>query len=188
MVEIELIKPEIGHEAIVNDFVKEHIENNEHEIHGGALVEKLDYRVWLKQLVNNSDKSTVSKDWVVSSTFLAIRKCDKKLIGMIDIRHELNDLLQSWGGHIGLGIRPSERGKGYASEITKVGLNFCKNIGFQKVMFACFKDNLASRKTIEKCGGKLDKELALSEIENFPLTIDKFEEKIVQIFWVTIER
>ena len=186
MTEIELIKPKKEHEAIVNDFIKEHVENNEFEIHGGALVEKSDYDTWLKQLTNNSDKSTVSKDWVVASTFLAIRKSDGSLIGIIDIRHELNDFLQSYGGHIGLGIRPSERGKGYASAITMEGLSFCKKIGLRKVMLACYKDNLASRKTIEKCGGELKKEFALSEMDNFPLCKENFEDKIVQVFWITI--
>ena len=184
--DIELVKPKKEHEAIVGNFIKEHVENNEFEIHGGALVEKLDYDVWLKQLADNSDKSTVNKDWVVASTFLAIRKRDGKLIGMIDIRHELNDFLQSYGGHIGFGIRPSERGKGYASKITMGGLSFCKKIGLQKVMLACYKDNLASRKTIEKCGGVLEKEFALSEIENFPLCRENLENKIVQVFWIRI--
>jgi len=185
MNEIELIKPAREHEAIVSDFIKEHVENNEFEIHGGALVEKLDYNDWLKLLVDNSDKLTVNKNWVISSTFLAVRKNDGKLIGMIDVRHELNDFLQSFGGHIGLGIRPSERRKGYASKITLEGLNFCKKIGLQKVMLACYKDNLASRKTIEKCGGVFEKELALSEIKNFPFDVKNFENKIVQIFWIT---
>jgi predicted acetyltransferase len=185
-VEIELVTPKKEHEAIVSDFIKEHVENNEFEIHGGALVEKLDYGVWLEQLAKNSDKSTVNRDWVVASTFLAMRKSDRKLIGMIDIRHELNDFLQSYGGHIGLGIRPSERGKGYASKITMEGLDFCKKIGLQKVMLACYKDNLASRKTIEKCGGKFEKEFTISEIENIHLDLENLEEKIVQVFWVTI--
>ena len=186
MAEIELVKPNKAHETIVRDFINEHIENNEFEIHGGALVEKSDYNSWLKQLANNSDKSTASKDWVVASTFLAIRKSDGRLIGVIDIRHELNDFLQSYGGHIGLGIRPSERGKGYASAITMEGLGFCKKIGLHKVMLACYKDNPASRKTIEKCGGKLEKEFALSEIEHIPLVAENLGEKTVQVFWITI--
>ena len=186
MSEILLIKPKKEHETIVNDFVKEHTENNEFEIHGGAIVEKLDYDAWLKLLTDNSCKSTVSKDWVVASTFLAMRENDGKLIGMIDIRHELNDFLQSYGGHIGLGIRPSERGKGYASKITMEGLNFCKTIGLQKVMLACYKDNIASRKTIERCGGVLEKEFALSEINDFRLCRTDSDDKIVQVFWIAV--
>jgi predicted acetyltransferase len=115
-----------------------------------------------------------------------MRKSDGKLIGMIDIRHELNDFLQSYGGHIGLGIRPSERGKGYASETTMEGLSYCKKIGLQKIMLACYKDNIASRKTIEKCGGVLEREFALAEIDNFPICRDNSENKTVQVFWITI--
>jgi predicted acetyltransferase len=183
--EIELIRPAKAHETIVNDFISEHIANNEFEIHGGALVEKSDYDTWLKQLADNSDKSTVNKDWVVASTFLAIRKSDRKLIGMIDIRHELNDFLQSYGGHIGLGIRPSERSKGYASIITMEALKFCKKIGLRKVMLACYKDNLPSNRTIEKCGGILEREYPLSEITNFPPMAENQKDKVVQVFWIT---
>ena len=186
MSDISLIKPKKEHESIVKDFIQEHIENNEFEIHGGALVEKSAYDAWLKQLADNSDKSTADKNWVAASTFLAVRKTDGKLIGMIDIRHELNDFLQSYGGHIGLGIRPSERGKGYAAKITAEGLTFCKTIGLQKVMLACYKDNPASRKTIEKCGGILEKEFALSEINDFRLCRTDSKDKIVQVFWITI--
>jgi len=73
---IKLVKPEKKHKEIILDFIREHYANNEHEIHGGALVEKLDYDVWLKQIADNSSKETVHRDWVVSSTFLVFRKKD----------------------------------------------------------------------------------------------------------------
>lgn len=119
MDEIELVKPERRHKEEVLEFVREHKENNESEIHGGALVEKLDFDDWLKLITDNSKKETVNKNWVVSSTFLAIRKRDNKLIGFVDIRHELNEFLKSYGGHIGIGIRPTERRKGYGSIILR---------------------------------------------------------------------
>jgi len=183
---IKLVRPEKKHKEIILDFIREHHANNEFVIHGGALVEKLDYDVWLKQIADNSNKKTVHKDWVVSSTFLAIRKNDNKLIGFVDIRHELNDFLKSYGGHIGIGIRPSERGKGYGLEILTKALNFCKKIGLQEVMLACYKDNIASRKTIEKCGGILKKEFSLSELKNLPFKTDDLSDKIVQIYWKTL--
>lgn len=171
---------------MISEFIKEHRNNNEFEIHGGALVEKSDYDEWLSQLLNNSDKVTVDKNWVISSTFLAMRKSDNKMIGIIDIRHELNSFLSAYGGHIGLSVRPSERKKGYATTILNLGLDFCKTINLQKVMLACYKENTASRKTIERCGGILEKEFALSEMENFPIISHEPLDKIVQIFWITL--
>jgi len=186
MAEIELIKPEKKHKEIIIDFIKEHQENNEFEIHGGALVEKLDYDTWLKQIDDNSKKDTVDKNWVVSSTFLVIRKKDNRLIGFVDIRHELNDFLRLYGGNIGFGVRPSERRKGYATKILMKALDYCRDIGLHKVMLACYKDNIASSKTIKNCGGILEKEFALSELKDFPFETEKSKNKIVQVYWIIL--
>lgn len=184
--DIELVKPERKHKEIIIDFIKEHQDNNEFEIHGGALVEKLDFDVWLKQIADNSKKETVNKNWVVSSTFLVIRKTDKRLIGFVDIRHELNDFLKSYGGHIGFGIRPTERRKGYAIKILMKALIYCKEIGLNRVMLACYKDNIASRKTIEKCGGILEKEFTLSELKDYSLEVENSNDKIVCVYWISL--
>jgi predicted acetyltransferase len=174
MNEIELVKPNPSHETKALDYIQEHKNNNEFDLHGGALLEKSEsFAVWLKQLAENSDKSTVNKDWVISSTFFAIRRKDEKIMGMVDIRHELNDFLESYGGHIGLGVRPTERNKGYATEILKKALNYCKELGLSKVMVACYKENTASAKVISKCGGILEKEFVYTD------------GKVVQIFWIT---
>ncbi|MDH7604116.1 MAG: GNAT family N-acetyltransferase [Melioribacter sp.] len=186
MAEIELIKPEKKHKEIIVDFIKEHQENNEFEIHGGALVEKLEYSTWLKQIVDNSKKETVNKNWVVSSTFLAIRKEDKRLIGFVDIRHELNDFLRLYGGNIGFGVRPEERGKGYGTKILMKALDYCREIGLKKVMLACYKDNIASSKTIKNCGGVLEKEFSLSDLKNFTFESEKSKNKTVQVYWIML--
>lgn len=80
------------------------------------------------------------------------------LLGAVNIRHYLNDYLFRFGGHIGDGIRPSERGKGYATEMIRLSLIECKKLGIDKVLMVCDKSNIASAKTIIKNGGILEKE------------------------------
>ena len=80
-----------------------------------------------------------------------------KLIGCVKIHHTLNAEFEN-GGHIAYGIRPSERGKGYATKQLKLALRFAKQIGLQQVVVACDKDNVASAKTAMSCGGVLIKE------------------------------
>lgn len=174
MNEVKLVIPTKEHEAEVIDYKTEHFHNNEFDLHGGALLEKMSYDDWLLQLKNNSNQSTVNPDWVVSSTFLAIRKNDNKMVGMIDIRHTLNQFLREYGGHIGYGVRPSERNKGFATEILRMGLDYCKQLGLQKVMLACYKDNEASSRTIIQCGGVLEKEFLYEH------------EKMVRVFWIAL--
>jgi len=55
-----------------------------------------------------------------------------------------------WAGHIGYGVRPTERRKGYASEILRLALDECRRMGMKKVMVGCHQDNIGSKKTIEK--------------------------------------
>lgn len=140
------------------DYKNEHLQNGEKELHGGALLETLEYDKWLKLTLDNADKKTVHADWVVSDTFFVVRSSDNRIIGMVDIRHYLNDFLSSYGGHIGYGVRPSERQKGYATIILQKALDYAKSIGLNRIMLACNKDNTASQKTILKCGGVKERE------------------------------
>lgn len=51
------------------------------------------YEEWLNMVTLNAHSETVSPDWVVTDTFFAIRKEDKKMVGIIDFRHTLNEFL-----------------------------------------------------------------------------------------------
>lgn len=173
MEEIKLVIPAKAHEEMVANYLREHRENGEQDIHGGSLIEKApSYGEWLEQVQGNSDEKTVHPDWVVSSTFFGVRESDGWMVGMIDIRHRLNDFLRSYGGHIGYGVRPSERGKGYATGMLRLGLGYCKTLGLPEVMLACDKDNSASAKTIMKCGGILEREFCHTD------------GKTVQVYWI----
>ncbi len=174
MEEIILARPNKQLKDKALEYKQEHFDFGEYELHGGSLFDKLDYDEWLMLVEANSSEKTVKSGWVVSSTFFAVRKIDSKIIGMIDIRHSLNEFLRNYGGNIGYGVRPTERNNGYAVQILKQGLEYCKTIGLEKVMLACYKDNQASSKTIIKCGGVLEKEF--SYLNN----------KTVQVFWITI--
>ena len=108
---------------------------------------------WLKKTALYSDKDTVPSDLVVSTQFICIRKSDERLIGMIQVRHSLNDYLMDFGGHIGYSVRPSERKKGYAKEMLRLALGYCKEIGVENVLIACEENNEGSRRTILSNGG-----------------------------------
>lgn len=67
-------------------------------------------------------------------------------MGAVNIRHRLNEKLLNSGGHIGYGIRPSERRKGYASVLLALTLEITRDMGLNKVLLVCDKGNVASEK------------------------------------------
>ena len=78
---------------------------------------------------------------------------DDRIIGRISIRHELNPFLERIGGHIGYAIVPSARKRGYATELLRQGLLYCRTLGLEKVLITCDLGNTGSRRVIEKNGG-----------------------------------
>jgi predicted acetyltransferase len=171
MSKVELQLPALYHKTAAEDFKKDFFEIQENYIPGCDKFHDMGYEAWLTRTVNNRQKSTVSSDSVVRATFFAVRKCDNKIIGIIDIRHSLGDdvnltqcdeklrkyveYLKNFGGHIGYSVRPSERNRGYATEMLKIGLEYAKSLNIERVMIGCYSDNPQSIKTIEKCGGVL---------------------------------
>ena len=112
-----------------------------------------DPAVWLRETENYMHKETVPEGLVPATQFLAIRKEDDRLVGMIQVRHCFNDYLAKYAGHIGYSVRPGERRKGYAAKMLADALPFCREIGLDKVMVTCIDTNEGSRKTILKNGG-----------------------------------
>ena len=92
-------------------------------------------------------------DWVRTTQFLCIRASDGKMVGTIQVRHTLNQMLAAYGGHIGYSVRPSERRKGYAAWMLGEVLPFCRQLGLARVLITCTPDNEASRRTILANGG-----------------------------------
>lgn len=112
---------------------------------------------------------------VKSSTFFAFDFERNKIVGAVNIRHELNDELLKSGGHIGDGVRPGERRKGYATKMISLALEECKKLGIEKVLITCDRNNIGSAKSIQNNGGKLENEV-------------EFEGKIMQRYWIDLKK
>ena len=95
---------------------------------------------------------------VPDSVFFLLDEERNILLGAVNIRHYLNDFLLQYGGHIGDGIRPSERRKGYATEMIRLAFLECKKLGINRVLMVCDKDNIGSAKSIINNGGVLENE------------------------------
>lgn len=118
----------------------------------------------MNELIKLRDTPPYDERKVNSSTFWLIRDMSR-VVGAVNVRHRLNKYLAEIGGHIGYGIRPSERRKGYATEILKQALIKGRELGISEALVTCDKDNIGSAKTILKNGGVLDSETIVNGIE-----------------------
>lgn len=150
--------PSIEREDDAIDYINEHYKYNSNINGVGGLHRYLDnYEGWLDKLENDYIIEP-NEERVPSRTYFLVRESDNKIVGMINIRTALNKRLSAFGGHIGYGIRPTERGKGYNKINLYLGLKICDKYGIDKVFLDADLDNPASWKTMEALGGKRIKE------------------------------
>lgn len=101
---------------------------------------------------------------VPDSTFFCFDEERNMIVGAVNIRHYLNDLLLLNGGHIGDGVRPSERRKGIATKMIALALAECRKLGIKKVLMVCDKENMGSAKSIQNNGGILENEIEVDGV------------------------
>lgn len=160
MSQIKLIKPTMGYAKEIMKYRQEFLDSGDDLAGCGNLRLCSSAQEWIHGLNILENKDTCPKDKVTSNTYLAIRHSDNKIIGIIDFRHHIDHpILSLWGGHIGYSVRPSERRKGYATQMLRQNLVNCKQHGLEKVLVCCDFDNIASKKTISANGGIFEKEV-----------------------------
>lgn len=136
---------------------------------------KTDYRDFDGYLARlEQDEKEQEEGRVPSSTYFALDTERDIFVGAVNIRHYLDDYMLKWAGHIGDGVRPSERRKGYATEMIYQALEICRSMGHTRVLMVCDRENTGSARSIQKNGGVLENELVNDEGE------------IEQRYWIEI--
>lgn len=113
-------------------------------------------------MLDNYEKANVDKQYASHTAYFVVDENDK-LIGGASIRHYLTVDGYNYGGHIGYGVRPSEREKGYGTEILKLALEEAKRLKIYKVLLVCLETNIGSNKVIQKCEGILENQVKDSD-------------------------
>ena len=158
MSDLKLVKATDLPASKVMEFRQAFLSAGEYAINGSRGLHHYEkYEEWL-WLVKECEKPDNTLLGVQASTYFAVRESDEKMVGCIELRHTLNEPLAVIGGHIGFSVIPEERRKGYATEMLKQVLAEAEKVGIDKVLLTCDIDNIASCKTVEKCGGKKEQE------------------------------
>lgn len=173
-----LENPSIERKKDVIEYMNEHVKYNsningtgsfDHVLEGETYEECMDryYKIQDNEYAKSIDRCP-------GKTYFLIRKNDNKLIGMINIRHHLSPKMLVHGGHIGYGIRPTERRKGYNKINLYLGLlKALEEFNLDKVMLDCDVKNLGSDKTIQALGGVLER-----------TDIDDYDGTLTNVYWI----
>ncbi len=175
--DLKLVKLSYEYKDLLIDMIEEWKQYNDtHDTdHSPWIIFKNDchdFDLYLSDIL--AQETLISDKYVPSTTYFLLDTKRNKFLGALNLRHYLNDKLLFDGGHIGDGIRPSERKKGFATKMISLALPIVKEFGINKILMVCHKDNIGSKKSILSNGGVLENEI-----------VDD-DGKICQRYWITL--
>lgn len=154
-----LVLPGVGYEGSYRDYIAELGAEERYPFqmdlpHG-------DFSALLERLRDFAAGLRVPNGYVRTSTYWLVE--GGELIGVSSLRHHLSKALAECGGHIGLGIRPSYRGRGLGRTLLALTLREARRIGLDDVHVHCHKGNEASVRMILANGGVLHSETSAGD-------------------------
>lgn len=150
---MKLIEPTAKYAQQIQAYRQEFLDHNDSMDGTNRLRGMVDPLDWIQYVNRYKDPDTVPQGAVPATQYLFVREEDEKIVGMLQIRHFSNAYLKELGGHIGYSVVPSERRKGYATQMLKMALPKCKELGIDPVLISCICGNEGSKRTILKNGG-----------------------------------
>ena len=171
-----LVKPDSSYAEEIRSYREEMLLSGSSMDGTGSLRRVEDPMEWLRQNALLEKKENVPEGKVPATQFVLTDTETHRIYGMLQVRHELNEYLRKFAGHIGYSVRPTERRKGYAVNMLRQALRFCKEeLGLQRVMVSCLVENEASRRTILACGGVFEEKV-----------YEFIEEVWLEKYWITL--
>ncbi|HRB01199.1 MAG TPA: GNAT family N-acetyltransferase [Ignavibacteria bacterium] len=168
---LKLISPSINLENEYKEMLEEWHDSGEELVPFILRYDPKNFKKFVEQMEGFKNGIDIPETFVPHSTFWLVNSEDK-ILGVVNIRHKLNDKLNLIGGHIGYGVRPSQRRKGYATKILELALEESKKLGIKKALVTCNKNNIASKKTILKNNGIFYQEKEVEGVSVLSFWID----------------
>ena len=152
---MELRRPRLADKKAVLDMMAEFEQTQSAHDGGFWDTENFVYEEWLETNMQKEMGINLPENHVPSIQFVSFDDVGRAL-GFLNLRLRLNEGLLNYAGHIGYSIRPSERGKGYAKETLRQGLQVAKGKNIKRTLVTCSVNNPASRAVILANGGLLE--------------------------------
>jgi predicted acetyltransferase len=155
-VTFELILPRLEFESSYEAYIREL--GDEERYPFPLDFEHSDFAALLRRLDDFAKGANLPAEFVPASTYWLVQ--GGELVGVSNLRHHLNDRIRNNGGHIGLGVRPSYRGRGLGNLLLALTIREARRKGIKQVHLHCHKSNTASARMIARNGGVLDSEVS----------------------------
>jgi predicted acetyltransferase len=169
-----LIAPNPGYEPTHRSFIDEFVARGETVIPWIVAEPYVTFGDYVAKLAGAAHGIGIPEGFVAHSTFWLVDAADE-IVGVAHLRHRLTDKLLRYGGHIGYGVRPSVRRRGYATELLRQTLGEARALGLGRVRLTCDRDNVGSAQTILRNGGVLDEEQFMTE-----------HDRVVSRYWIDL--
>lgn len=140
--QVYLVKPTVELEKEYIGFYHEWKESGEVMVPWVIDKDPTDFQGMVQFLQQSENGENLPEGWVPDSTYWLVDQ-DNRVLGAVNIRHALTERLFNSGGHIGYGIRPTERRKGFATKILSLALEKTRELGIDKVLVVCDATNIA---------------------------------------------
>lgn len=175
-----LEEPSLERKDEIIEYLDEFVKYNSN-INGTGSLDKIydgyTFEEALERCLNmKNEEYAKSINRVPGKTFLLIRKDDNNIVGTINIRWNLSEDMLKFGGHIGYGIRPTERRKGYNKIQLYLVLLEAQKLNLDKIMLDCSVDNLGSDKTIKALGRILER-----------CELDESDNTMTNVYWINVD-
>lgn len=148
---VKLIEPTLCYKNSYNEYLKEL--GSEERYPYPLDLEHADFPALIARLKGYSKGQNLPLGFVPNTTFWLIK--DEEIIACSHLRHRLNDELKHAGGHIGLGVRPSMRAKGFGKILILSTIDKAKQMGIRQVHIHCYESNRCSRALLLSIGARL---------------------------------
>ncbi|MBC8481812.1 MAG: GNAT family N-acetyltransferase [Planctomycetes bacterium] len=170
---MKLIEPTLELESEFFAMVKEFKDEGRDIIDGIGSIDLENFKESIKQAEKHAKGLELPEGWVPASTYWLI--CQNRIVGTCNLRHELNDFLREFGGHVGYAARPSERKKGFGTLMLRLLLEKAQGLGIERLLATCDDNNIASARVIEKNGGKFADKVQT-----------EYSEKLTRRYWIEL--
>ncbi len=158
---MQLVLPDWEHEAMVMNYRAAFKAKGEKPYGASGLLRYVSYSDWLNRCQKARKAETCEEGRVPQDVYIALD--EGKMVGTLVLRYRLTEDMLKYAGHMAFSVHPDMRRRGYGKGILNMALNMCKNRGIESVLLTCDKDNIASIRTIQSCGGTLEDEIKLGD-------------------------